>query len=167
MSSARVPPLVDEASAALALPGASVCVAGRDRENIPSMARALGCRLSDDRQWLTVFLSPGTAGDLLDDLRDNGAVAVAIVRPSTHQAMQVKGRVARVEPASDMDRSFIAECSHGFARELARIGYAEAFARALMPPSVEDCLAVTFTPEAAFVQTPGRNAGKPLADGPS
>jgi hypothetical protein len=140
-----------------------VCIAGRNADNVPSMARALGCWLSEDRQSLTVFLSARTAGELLGDLHDNGAIAVAIVRPSTHQALQLKGKVMRVEPVSAADRTRIAAFSDGFANELCAVGYTEAFARALMPPAVDDGIAITFAPAAAFVQTPGRNAGKPLA----
>lgn len=155
--------LLDDVSAALASPGASICVAGRNADNIPSMARALGCWLSEDRRTLTVYLTPRTAAALLDDLRDNGAIAVAVVRPSTHQALQLKGRVARIAPATGSDHARIAAFSDGFANELGSLGYSESLTRALMPPTVDECLAVTFTPAAAFVQTPGRNAGKPLA----
>lgn len=148
----------------LARPGAAVCVAGRNADKVPSMARALGCLLSEDRQSLTVFLSPHTSAELLTDLRDNGAIAVAIVRPSTHQALQLKGRVSRIEPATALMHEHIAACSDGFAAELCSAGYTEAFARALMPRTVDDCVAASFTLAAAFVQTPGRNAGKPLND---
>jgi hypothetical protein len=154
--------MLDDVSVALANPGASICVAGRNMENIPSMARALGCWLSEDRQSLTVYLTPRTAAALLEDLRDNGAIAVAIVRPSTHQALQLKGRVARIAPVTEADRARIAAFSDGFATELGSLGYSETLTRALMPPTIDDCLAVSFVPAAAFVQTPGRNAGKPL-----
>ncbi len=163
MAKAPIAPLLDDASAALVRPGAAICVAGRNAENIPSMARALGGCLSEDRRSLTVFLSTRTAGELLDDLRENGAIAVAVVKPSTHQAVQIKGYGARVAPATADDYARIAAFSDGFARELGAVGYTEAFARALMPPAVDDCMAVTFAPAAAFVQTPGRNAGKPLS----
>jgi hypothetical protein len=46
--------------------------------------------------------------------------------------------------------------------EIQRVGYSAALARAMLSHRLEDVVAVTFTPEHAFEQTPGPRAGSPL-----
>jgi hypothetical protein len=79
-----------------------VTVASRDAAHVPSVARALGCRVSPDRQHVAVFLLASQSATLLRDLRETGAIAAVFSQPSTHRTIQLKGSDAllgAIEPA--------------------------------------------------------------------
>lgn len=136
-------------------------VAGRDAENRPALARGLGIRVSPDRRTLTVFLSETHSSQLLQCLRDNGAIAVAVTRPKTHETLQFKGRVREIRPLSIDDREAMAAYQDSFAEELETLGYRREFTRQLLAGS-ENGVAVVFEPTAVFDQTPGPKAGEKL-----
>lgn len=160
------PPLLDEATADSIQHHTSINVAARDAHNRPSVTRAFGCRVSPERREVTVFLSPERAAAVLADLRDNGTIAVVANRPSTHETIQLKGRVSRIEPVSPADLQHMAAYLDSFVEELAVIGYAAYFVHKLDPEVGRNCLAVTFEPNAAFDQTPGPKAGEKLGAAP-
>ena len=156
-------PLLDADSAAfLNSPVNSVNVATRDAGNVPAVARAQGCRVSDDRRRVTLLFPPSRSTDVLRNLRANGALAMAMTRPLTAQALQLKGTVARIEPATPEQRASVEPYRLAFAAELESLGYGREFARGVVPPLEDECIAVTFTPTAVFVATPGPNAGRKL-----
>jgi hypothetical protein len=140
----------------------SISVAGRDAGNRPAVARAFGCSLSADRRLLSVFLCPAHAVRLLACLRETGAIAVAISRPSTHVTLQLKGNVIDIRPLSTADRAVMDAYRASFVDEIVALGYRPEFARGMVPGG-EACLAVRFTPSAVFDQTPGPRAGARLA----
>jgi len=72
------PPLLTEAVAAFMQRHTSMNVAGRDAQNRPATARGLGCRVSDDRLRITVFLSTSHSAQVLQCLRENGASFVTL-----------------------------------------------------------------------------------------
>lgn len=156
-----IPPLLSEANAAFVQQHTSMNVAARDAQNRPVLSRALGCRVADDRRSLTVFLSMTHAGHVLECLRENGAIALAVSRPTTHQTLQFKGRVLTIASPSADDRAAMAGHQAGFVEELAGMGYREEFTRMLLAGS-EDYMAVVFEPVALFDQTPGPKAGEKL-----
>lgn len=143
----------------------SVTVAARDTRNRPELARGSGCRVSSDRRRLIVFLCPERASRVLSCLRDNGAIAVAITRPSTHEAVQIKGTVAEITPMTDADRAIMAAYRDAFVEEIVPLGYAPGFARDIIPFGGH-CLAVSVVPTAVFDQTPGPRAGAPRTTWP-
>ena len=154
-------PLLSEANAAFVQHHTSMNIAVRDARNRPVLSRALGCRVADDRRSLTVFLSMTHSGRVLECLRENGAIALAVSRPTTHQTLQFKGRVLTIASPSADDRVAMAAHQASFVEELAGMGYREEFARTLLAGS-EDCVAVVFEPVAMFDQTPGPKAGEQL-----
>lgn len=155
-------PLLDEVTADSIQHHTSINVAGRDAHNRPSVARALGCCVSADRRQVTVFLSPQRAAVVLRDLRDNGAIAVVVNRPTTHGATQIKGKVVRIEPVFPADLQKMAVYLDSLVEELGKLGYPASFMRTLDPEIGRDCLAVTFDVTAAYDQTPGPKAGEKL-----
>jgi len=155
-------PAFDEAHAALMESGVSIHVASCGPANVPSVARALGCRIAPDRHRVTIFVSVAQAPDLVADLRASRMAAVVFSRPSTHQTIQVKGDDATVGALADGDLARIAAYSDALVRDLQALGYSEAFGRALIDCDAADLIAVAFTPKTAFQQTPGPKAGAPL-----
>jgi hypothetical protein len=156
----RFADVLDEVQVAFMLGPVSVSVAGRDAANVPTLSRTVGCRVSADHRRVTVFVSASRSASLLDDLRSNGAVAAVFSRPSTHETIQLKGEDARVEPLAQGDTALLAAAVDVFAQELVSIGFPEHYARAVHGGALEDYVAVSFTPAAAFVQTPGPAAGQ-------
>jgi len=101
------PPLLDQANAAFIQHHVNINVAARDAHNLPAVTRAFGCQVSADHHLVTVFLSSAWAATVLNDLQDNGAIAVVIGRPTTHETLQLKGKLERIAPLSDSDRDAI------------------------------------------------------------
>ncbi|MCL5255953.1 MAG: hypothetical protein M1363_07525 [Gammaproteobacteria bacterium] len=137
-------------------------VAARNASLITTITRALGCRVSDDRRRITVFLPVERCQTLLDNLRVNGAIAVVAVRPSTHESIQLKGADAVIGPLQQGDDALMTAHLEQFVADLCSIGYTEAFARMVIPNRSGEIVAVTFTPLAVFQQTPGPEAGRRL-----
>jgi hypothetical protein len=155
------PPL-DEANAAFIRCGVMVSVASRDARHVASVARALGCRVAPDRQRVTAFLPASQCGQLLRDLRDTGTIAVVFTQPSTHRTIQLKGTDAAVGPVEAGDTALIDANVAALVDDLAVLGYGELFVRTALAYEPPDLVAATFTPSAAFAQTPGPQAGKRL-----
>ena len=155
-------PLLDEANADFIQHHVAINVAACGAGNVPALTRALGCRVSPDRRRITVFVSPARAEGLLQCLHTNGAIAAVFSRPSTHQTLQLKGVDAVAAPLADGDRERIAAYRDSFVEELNKIGHSRAFAAAVISALTDEAVGVGFTPTAAFVATPGPNAGQRL-----
>jgi hypothetical protein len=155
-------PLLDAEHAAFIQGGVSVVVGARDTGNVPRLARAIGCRVADDRRRVTVYLSAFQAATLLAAIRAQGAIAVAFNQPSTHRAYQLKGTDAEVVPLDRADIERARAYIDAFVVDIALLGYAAQNGRALLWFDPSELTGVTFTPTAAFDQTPGPRAGVPV-----
>jgi hypothetical protein len=155
-------PLVDAHHAAFIRTGVSVSVGAYSQGKIPSQARATGCRVSSDRRRVSLFLSATQAADLLTDIRSNGAIAVVFSQPSSHRTVQLKGNDAIVGDLADDDYRIVDSYRDAFVQELEPLGFDPVMIRAMLACPPADLVAVSFTPAAAFSQTPGPNAGEPL-----
>lgn len=157
--------MLDQAHAAFIQRRVSILVGSCNADGVPSLARAYGCRVPPDRSSVTVFLALPQSEALLRDLRASGAIAVVFSRPSTHETLQFKGSVQRISPVDADDRPVMQAYGRSFAEEIAPLGFDESFQDAIMAPVEHEGVAVTFAPLAAFVQTPGPSAGRPLGHG--
>ncbi len=156
-------PLVDEELAAFLQSGLSLHVASRGEGLLPRLVRALGCRVSEDRRRVTVYLLRSQGGEMLEDFARSGAIAFVASMPSTHRTVQLKGDDARLAPPEAADEAIVAAQAAAFTADLVRLGYDESLPRLLLAGDCGDVVAVTFTPTQAFVQTPGPGAGAPIA----
>lgn len=152
-------PLLDEARAAFIQQRVAVNVASCSAEGVPSLARALGCRVSPDRRTVTVFLAVPRSATLLRDLRAGSGIAVVFVRPTSHESIQLKGARAEIVPLAEGDRDAIGLYAQTFLDEIFQLGYQDPFASALAMAIGEDLVGVAFEPTTAFLQTPGPQAG--------
>jgi hypothetical protein len=157
--------VLDADHAAFMQRGISIGIATCDQHNVPSQVRATGCRISADRRCVTIFISAIQAARVVADVRSNGVVAAVFSEPSTHRTVQVKGHDANVSAIADGDLLVVDAYRDAFARELEPLGFNEVIIRALLACPSADLVAVSFTPTAAFSQTPGPNAGEPLRTG--
>jgi hypothetical protein len=159
--------VLDEDHAAFVQSGLSIVVASRSTENIPSVVRALGCRVASDRRTITVLMWAAQAAALLDDVRATGTIAVVFTRPSTHRTIQVKGTDAAVVPPAEGDSDIVARTTNLLVEGLDGLGFPPGVVRTSLRCDPDELAAVAFTPGAAFDQTPGPRAGKPLGSLPA
>lgn len=140
----------------------SLMLASRDAAGWPTLGRALACDVSPDDGRLTVYFARTPNAALLAAVAESGQAALVVTKPSTHHSIQLKGRDAAVAPAGEGAAPVVAQHVAGFTRDVGLIGFSAAFSRTLMVHDPRDLAAVTFTPEAAFDQTPGPRAGDPV-----
>lgn len=154
--------IVDSEHAEFLQRGVGISVAACDIDNVPTLARACGCRVSGDRRRVTIFISATQAAPVLKCIRANGAIAVVFSEPSTHRTVQLKGGDTMVSGLAEGDLQVIADYRSAFAGELAPLGYDEILIRTLLSYPSADIVGLSFTPSEAFSQTPGPRAGEPL-----
>jgi hypothetical protein len=137
----------------------SIIVGSRDAALRPHAMRALGCTLSGDRRVLTLLLPLPAAAPVLDDLRDNGRIAVVFSQPSTNRTLQLKGEDAQLLPGPADARALAARHLANFIAETGTLGLPAEVGHTLH--SAEGGMAaVCFTVREAFEQTPGPHAGE-------
>lgn len=156
--------LLSPDDAAFIQQGVSICVASRDVRHVPSLSRALACRIVDAQ--LRLVVSRSQCQSLLRDIEKSGQIAVVFTQPSTHRTLQIKGRDAQVLPADADDRQRVAQTEQAFAADLQQIGFGEALVRRMFACDDGDLCTIGFTPSDLFLQTPGPNAGTRLAGTP-
>jgi hypothetical protein len=161
MTTKKVPAfaLGTEGAAFLQIEHLSIVAASHGPDNIPCVARAQGRRLSPDLRRVTLFFSASDAHELLSHVTSNGMIAAVFSLPSTHQSLQLKGSDAKVERLVKTDFKLVASYHRAFVEHLKSLGYSAELFEALLDCASDDLAAVTFTPSAAFSQTPGPGAG--------
>jgi hypothetical protein len=136
----------------------SVLVGTRDGANRPECLIAAGLVVEPGGRRVTVFLPEATSAKTIENLRDNAAIAVCMDRPTTHRAVQMKGRCAGIRPAGPEDRPAMEAAAAAFFAEVEAIGVPP---RAIRRLAAWPCLVVSVDVEDVFVQTPGPGAGEP------
>jgi hypothetical protein len=139
--------------------GVSVMVGTRDALLMPECTRAWGIHVGTDRGTATVFLSDAIAGKTLDNLRENGQIAVTCTRPTDHITCQLKGRVRSMNPVTSANRETSRQWHREFMAELTAIGVPSQLGEAWI---VEPTVAVEIVVSDVFDQTPGPGAGKQI-----
>lgn len=139
--------------------GLSITVACRDGELRPDGAPACAARVHDDRAHVTLYVHEKAAPPLLRKLEEHAEIAVLFDRPTSHRAIQLKGRFVSSRRARVAERAEVERQLAGFVRELETIG---------IPPAMSagwqswPCVAVVFRITDCFEQTPGPGAGERL-----
>ena len=157
MAAALPPDLV-----AIMARGVSVIVGSRDAALRPSLMRAVGSRVEADGRDITVYLSRPQSRQLVQDLAATGHIAVVFSVPSTHRSVQLKASRVEMRNADAHDGPVLARYLASMEHEVQQVGFGPPLTRAMLAHRLEDVVAVRFTPEQAFDQTPGPRAGTPL-----
>lgn len=154
----REAPLTDELVDFLES-GVSILVGTRNAELRPHGMRAMGAIASSDRRRVTIFLPAATAALTVENVRDNGAVAVTFSRPSDHQSMQLKGRSVATREAAGDDRYVLERYRAAWFEQLHVCGVARSTSKrwAYWP-----AVAIEIEVDSLFQQTPGPGAGGAL-----
>ena len=139
-------------------------LATRDAELQPTSTFAFGLDAAGDGREVTVFVPVALATPTLANLRDNGQMALTIVRPTDHRSVQLKGTWLGERRADDADRAHVARQRYALTQELGLVGVPRSlWRRFAWWPS----LALRMEVRDAFVQTPGPKAGQPCQAGPT
>lgn len=152
--------------AAFVQSGLSISVCGRDERLVPSLAKGVGCRVRTDGRELTVLLFSDAAEAVARDIATNRLIAVVFSQPSTNRTVQLKGRDATPVPATPADVALVRRHLALFATDIAPMGWDQRYVDTLFWHDPAQLLAIRFTPEFAFAQTPGPNAGAPVCLAP-
>lgn len=137
----------------------ALLAACRDEHLEPWLSRAVGLRVSPDRTSLTVYLTDRPAASLRAVVAPGRPFAVTATSVPTHRSVQFKGTVTAVRPAREDERPHIEFQAGGFTDDLVALGFAVPVVRRL---ATWPATAVEVRVEAAFVQTPGPGAGRPV-----
>jgi GAF domain-containing protein len=142
--------------------GLSTLVASRDARLRPSVMRAMGSTITPDGGCVTVYLSRLQAQQLLSDLASCARIAVSFSEPASHRTLQLKARALRLRETTPQDQSVIAHYRAGMYRAVGEVGLGPNFVDAMLAADLDALVAVEFSPEEAFDQTPGPRAGHAL-----
>lgn len=142
--------------------GAIMYVATRNAALEPRSAMAFGLQAAPDGREVTVFVPAATAAETLANLRDNGQMAVSLVRPADHASMQLKGTWLGERRTDEADRAFLARYRDALEDVINDVGVPRSiWGRLVWWPS----LALRMEVRDVFVQTPGPGAGRRLEPG--
>ena len=153
-------PVLDPAVVEFIHGGVAVGVATRDDDLRPEFARGWGPEVSADGRSVTLCVSAPEGSRMRANLERNGAVAVGFSPPTIARAVQVKGVATRVgEPeAADLER--VERHFRSFVAEAARIGAPTELSQRMFVRT--GLVAVQFSIDEVFDQTPGPTAGRRL-----
>ena len=152
--------MIDAQLAAFLQEGVGIHIGTRDEALRPNGARAIAVQVEQGGAQLVVYVAAVAAARLTADLESNGQVAVSFGRPTDDRACQVKGTVIDVRPAAEDERPLVTAQWDGFLGSLEQIGIPRAAPGAWVTwPAV----AIRLRATAVFNQTPGPDAGAPLA----
>lgn len=143
--------------------GVSITLAACAPGRLPSMSRGYACKLLEDGRRVCIAVRRSQAAEALENVRLTGRVAVAFSQPTTNRTVQLKGADARVVAFDAADEDLIRQHVEDFVPEAVALGTPEEMVRALLSHTLEDMVAVVFSPCAGFDQTPGPKAGEPLS----
>jgi hypothetical protein len=133
--------------------------ASRDARLVPRSVWPVGIRVEPGGEEVTVYLPVTTAGEMVANLRDNRRIAVVATGPVDHRAVQMKGPVLEIRPATDDERSHTDHYRASLPRTLEPLGVPRTV---ILRVEHWPAHAVRFRVEHLFVQTPGPAAGQPF-----
>jgi hypothetical protein len=137
--------------------GVSVIVGTRDLNLVPEATRAWGIHVKKDRRSFTIFLTEAVSRKTIENLNENGLIAISCTRPTDHMACQLKGRLRTIRPANQRDREISTSWQREFVEELVALGVPAELGEAWI---TAPALAVDIEVTDVFHQTPGPGAGE-------
>ena len=139
--------------------GVATLVGTGDAAGRPQIAFGWAPRVIDADGVMEVFIDTARAERTLDNLRENGRIAVTFAHPVSYRSVQLKGQFRDVSETSADDMAYVQQRREGFVTATSLIGDPPDVIRAMW---LDDVVGVTFAVEHAFDQTPGPTAGQPL-----
>lgn len=152
--------MIDTQLAAFIQEGVGIHIGSRNAALEPNGARAIAVHVEEGGLHLVVYVAEAAAARILPDLEGNGQVAVGFGRPIDDRACQIKGVFVSARPATEAERSSVSAQWSGFLDSLERIGIPRV---ATTTWKTWPAVAIRIRANAVFNQTPGPDAGAPIA----
>jgi hypothetical protein len=140
--------------------GVGIHIGTRNERLEPNGARAIASRVEEDGAHLTVYVAKVAAARVLPDLESNGLAAIVFGRPTDDRACQVKATFVSARAARVQERPRIMAQWRAFLENLERIGIPR---DGMEGWTTWPAVAIRLRATAIFNQTPGPEAGAPLA----
>jgi hypothetical protein len=157
------------AAAAAALPaelvelvegGVSVLIGTRDEALRPECLRGVGCLVDRDRRGLRILMNERTAARTVANLRAGSPIAVCFSRPMDHRAVQIKGACRALREADVHEQAAAGRYLAAYSEALYLVGMSRAISHRMR---VSPTIVAEIDVRELFHQTPGPDAGRPLA----
>ncbi len=140
--------------------GVAIGVGTRDEDLKPAFTRGFGPGVSADGRHLTLCVIAAPGSSSRQNIEGNGSIALVFNPPTAGRAVQFKGVVVDVREPQSEDLQRAERHLETFATEAERVGAPPGNATRLFMRA--DFVAVTFSIDEVFDQTPGRRAGARL-----
>jgi|SRR5690606_3032770 hypothetical protein len=134
----------------------ATCAGGR-----PIAGRGFASRVDENGTVRLLLRRTGHAA-FIAALNNGAPIAATFTEPTQHRSIQIKGKFARETAVTIADGAALAVQSLAFRDRLVAIKYTQLMSDGYCFADPEDILAFEFTPDEAFAQTPGPNAGTAL-----
>jgi hypothetical protein len=139
--------------------GPACIVAGRDDRMRPEIARGWAPELAPDGASGSVCVGVARDSRLGSNLAANGSIAVTMSHAANYRGVQLKGQVTSLADPNADDLARVEAHMQAFVAAVEPVGLTEAQMRRLLTPEL---IAVTFTVDEMYDQTPGPRAGARL-----
>jgi|EndMetStandDraft_8_1072994.scaffolds.fasta_scaffold166881_2 hypothetical protein len=152
--------MIDVELAAFLQEGIAIQLGTRNERLEPNGVRVVSVAVDPDGRHIVAYVPDAAVAQVLPDLQSNGQAALVFARPPDERACQLKGTFTNARPATAAERAGVEAQWDRWLDRLASIGVARA---TLEPWITWPCTAIRLRVTAIFDQTPGPNAGAPLA----
>jgi hypothetical protein len=146
--------------------GALIRLASASPTGVPDLCFGLACFVDPERRRLRVAFDGRQADPVLQLAVHSGRAALVFTDPVSYRTVQIKTTDARVAAVPASDHAEVARRVSLANGQLALIGFGDPFAATLNGYEEERLVMLHCSIHALFDQTPGPNAGKPLAEAP-
>jgi hypothetical protein len=140
--------------------GLSVLVGTADAAGRPSCCRGIAISAPDGLETITVYVPVATSHEAIQNLATTKKLAVTVTHPRDNFAAQFKGEVVEARLAREDEAPAVRARLDAVANMLERVGVPQRLSRSV---TYWPAFAVTMRVEQTFDQTPGPNAGRPVA----
>lgn len=141
--------------------GLSIHIGACDVDGQPELARALAVRAEPDGR-LALLLPSVPGAPLLAAVAATGRLSVVLCQPTTHTAVQLRGRDAVREAADLAQWPELPRSHEAFLAEVQPFGFGRDFTSAWFEVPEAQMAVLRFVPTGAWDQTPGPGAGSPM-----
>jgi hypothetical protein len=152
--------MIDPLLAGFIHDGVGIHIGTRNAQLQPNGARAIAAAVDTDGVHLTLYIAKVAAARVLPDLKSNAFAALVFGRPPDEKACQVKATYVSTRAVRAEERARIVAQWEAYRANLERIGIPRnGMERWTTWPAV----AIRLRATAVFNQTPGADAGAPVA----
>jgi len=149
--------LEDEATSRFLHSGNALLIGTIGTEGMPRACRAWGLKVTDPDAGVVRVLVENDDPITMRNIRDDGRIAVTATSVSTHQSIQLKGRITSIEDPTPDDEALREHYTGLLLFDITSIhGYAPEMLRKWARQHVVACVVEI---DASFDQTPGPSAG--------